>query len=246
MQTRKNSGISWLGWGLFALAVAGGALAIHLAGGAEALFAAFRARRGTIVYWVDGHYAQAVGLFILIYMAAVMLSLPGAAWLTVAGGLVFGSLAATAYAVAGATAGAVGVFLIARFLLGDALRSWGRTRAGPAIQRMEAGFRENALSYLLLLRLVPLFPFWLVNLVPAFLNMPLRLYIVGTFLGIIPGTFVYASVGEGLGAVVAAGHRPDLDMILSIQVLGPLAGLALLAAVPILYKFLRREPGRHG
>ncbi len=106
---------------------------------------------------------------------------------------------------------------------------------------MEAGFQKNALNYLLVLRLVPLFPFWLVNLVPAFLGVPLRTYILGTFLGIIPGTFVYASVGNGLGAVFDMGEKPDLGIILSPEVFGPLLGLAALSLVPIAYRKFRHR-----
>ena len=101
---------------------------------------------------------------------------------------------------------------------------------------MEAGFKENALSYLLVLRLVPLFPFWLVNLVPAFLGVALGTYVLGTFLGIIPGSLVFASVGNGLGAVFDAGKTPDLGIIFEPAILGPILALSLLALVPIGYK----------
>ena len=101
---------------------------------------------------------------------------------------------------------------------------------------MEAGFRENALSYLLALRLIPVFPFWLVNLVPALLGVPFRVYLIGTFVGIIPGTFIYASVGDGLGTVFAAGKRPDIDLIFMPEILLPVIGLALLALAPVAYK----------
>ena len=101
---------------------------------------------------------------------------------------------------------------------------------------MEGGFRENALSYLLVLRLIPAFPFWLVNLVPAFLGVSTVTYVIGTFFGIIPGTFVFASVGAGLGAILDAGQDPDLGIIFRPDVLGPLVGLALLSLLPVVYK----------
>jgi uncharacterized membrane protein YdjX (TVP38/TMEM64 family) len=104
---------------------------------------------------------------------------------------------------------------------------------------MEAGFRENALSYLLVLRLVPLFPFWLVNLAPAFLGVSLRTYVIGTFFGIIPGTFVYILVGNGAGAVLDAGGELDLGLIFRPEILAPIAGLALLSLVPIAYKRIK-------
>jgi uncharacterized membrane protein YdjX (TVP38/TMEM64 family) len=135
-------------------------------------------------------------------------------------------------AVIGATAGATVVFLIAKTALGDTLRA----KAGPRIRRMEEGFREDALNYLLFLRLIPLFPFWLVNIVPAFLGVRLGVYLVGTFLGIIPGGIVYASVGNGLGAVFDAGGTPDLGIIFRPEILLPIMGLALLALLPVGYR----------
>ena len=109
---------------------------------------------------------------------------------------------------------------------------------------MEDGFRKNALSYLLVLRLVPLFPFFLVNLVPAFLGVGIRTYVLGTFFGIIPGSFVYVSIGNGLGALLDAGENPDLGIIFQPRFLIPIVGLAVLAAIPVLYRKIatdRRE-----
>ena len=106
---------------------------------------------------------------------------------------------------------------------------------------MEDGFRDNALSYMLFLRLVPLFPFWLVNLVPAFLGVPLGTYVLGTFLGIIPGTVVYCLVGNGLGAVFDRGGEPDLSLIFEPQILAPIVGLAVLSLIPIVYKKVKRR-----
>ncbi|HEX7006901.1 MAG TPA: VTT domain-containing protein, partial [Alphaproteobacteria bacterium] len=140
--------------------------------------------------------------------------------------------AGTVFAVIGATAGATVLFLAARTALGETLRA----RAGPALKRMEDGFRRNGLSYLLVLRLVPIFPFWLVNLVPAFLNVPLRVYLLGTFVGIIPGTAVFAGVGNGLGALLAECRMPDLGVVFRPEILLPLLALAALALVPVLYR----------
>jgi uncharacterized membrane protein YdjX (TVP38/TMEM64 family) len=193
--------------------------------------------RETIMDWTTANHALAVICFIGAYFVAVMLSLPGAVWMTIAGGFLFGALQATLFVVLGATLGAAAIFLAARYALGDYLRA----KAGPAMRKMEKGFQENALSYLLVLRLVPLFPFWLVNLVPAFLGVPLGTYILGTFFGIIPGSFVYASVGNGLGAVFEMGKTPDLGIVFSPQVLGPIAGLAVLSLIPIGYKKLKAK-----
>jgi uncharacterized membrane protein YdjX (TVP38/TMEM64 family) len=141
--------------------------------------------------------------------------------------------------VVSATLGATIVFLAARTSLGAALAA----KAGPFLKKTERGFRENALSYLLVLRLVPLFPFWLVNIVPALFGVPLRTYVIGTFLGIIPGSVVYTLLGSNLGAVLDAGGRPQLGIIFEPRMLLALLGLAILALVPVLYKKLQARKG---
>lgn len=177
--------------------------------------------------------------YILVYAVVVALSLPGATFLTLAGGIMFGALFAVGLSVTGATVGATIIFLIAKSAVGNFLYE----RAGPSIQRMEDGFRENALSYLLVLRLIPLFPFWLVNLVPAFLGVPLRTYVVGTFFGIIPGSFVYCLAGAGLGEIFATGAEFNINNILTPTMIAALAGLAILALLPIVYKRYRKTRG---
>ena len=107
---------------------------------------------------------------------------------------------------------------------------------------MEEGFREDAFNYLLVLRLIPIFPFWLVNIVPAVLGVPLRTYVIATFIGIIPGSFVYASIGNGLGAVFDAGGTPDLAIIFKVEIILPIVGLAVLAMLPVLYKKIKGRP----
>ena len=174
-------------------------------------------------------------LFMLVYALAVAFSLPGGAVMTIAGGYMFGQILGTLSVVVAATVGATCLFLIARSALGDVLRS----KAGSAVARMEAGFRENAFNYLLVLRLVPLFPFWLVNLVPAFLGVRLTTYVTGTFLGIIPGTFVFATVGAGLESVLSQGGELTLSGILTPKVVTALVGLAVLALIPVAYKRIK-------
>ena len=188
--------------------------------------------RETLVEFVAAHGVLAVILYLLCYATVIAFSLPGGAIMTITGGFLFGTLAGTVYTVVAATVGASVLFLAARTALGDLLRA----KAGPAVRKMEAGFRENALSYLLALRLIPVFPFWLVNLVPALLGVPFRVYLIGTFIGIIPGCFIFASVGNGLGTVFAAGGTPDINMIFAPEILIPIIGLALLALVPVAYK----------
>ena len=200
-------------------------------------FDALRQNRHVLQDLVAGHQALAALGYVVVYAAAVALSVPGAAVLTVAGGFLFGSLEGTVLVVIGATVGATLLYLAAKTALGDALRA----RAGGLVHKLEAGFRENALSYLLVLRLVPLFPFWLVNLAAAVLGVPPATYVLGTFVGIIPGSYVYASVGAGLGSVFDQGGEPSLKGALTPQVLVALLGLALLSLVPVAYKRLKGQ-----
>lgn len=198
-------------------------------------FEALSARRGDLVAWVAAHRVLAVLVFIGGYIAIVGCSLPGATLATMLGGFLFGHWLAWIIVVFSATIGATIPFLAARTAFADILRA----KAGPGLARMERGFRDNALSYLLFLRLVPLFPFVLVNLVPAFLGVPLRTFVVGTFVGIIPGTFLYAYLGGGIGALLDSGQQPDLHIVLHPKYLVPLLVLAGLALVPVLYKALK-------
>lgn len=191
--------------------------------------------RGVLRDWVAAHGVGAGIAYAAVYAVAVALSIPGGAVLTVAGGFLFGPFWATLYVVFGATIGATALYLAARYAFADVLRA----RAGAAMAKMEAGFNEHPKAYLLVLRLVPLFPFWLVNIVPAFLGVSLRNYVIATFFGIIPGTFVYALVGDGAGAVLDRGGELDLGIIFEPRFMLPLIGLAVLALAPIAYKKIR-------
>lgn len=195
-------------------------------------FDALKEHRETLLGFVTANPLIAPLVFIVIYAVATALSVPGGIILTIAGGFMFGTWLGGLFVVIGATVGATAIFLIAKTALGDVLRA----KAGPWLGKMEVGFKENALSYLLVLRLIPLFPFWLVNLVPAFLGVALGTYVLGTFIGIIPGSLVFASVGNGLGAVFDAGKTPDLGIIFEPAILGPILALSLLALMPIAYK----------
>jgi len=192
-----------------------------------------------LVHFVARRPLAAPALYVAVYAAAVALSLPGGAVLTCAGGLLFGTWLGGALAALGATAGAVLLFLIARTALGPLMVR----HAGGLIERLRPGLERDGFSYLLALRLIPAFPFWLVNLAPALAGMRLAPYAAATALGILPATFVFASIGAGLSAVLAAGRAPDLSLILSPAVLGPLVALALLALLPIAW---RRWRVRHG
>lgn len=206
-------------------------------------FQALKENRSFLLEWTQENRVLAGFVFVCGYCVMVALSVPGAVWATLAGGFVFGTALGGIYVVLGATIGATVIFLIARYALADMLRA----KAGNAIRKMETGFNENALSYMFVLRLVPLFPFWLVNLVPAFLGVPLGTYIIGTFFGIIPGSIVYVSVGNGLGAVFEQGGVPDLGIIFKPEVLLPILGLAALSLIPVFYKrFQGRKTAGNG
>jgi uncharacterized membrane protein YdjX (TVP38/TMEM64 family) len=213
------------------LLVLAGALFV-LAGGRHYLtFTALAEHREFLCNLVAHAGAIAAVGFILGYAGLTALSVPGAMLMTLASGFLFGPWIGTLYALIGATLGAAAVFLAARAGLSGLA-----ARFGPRVVRLEAGFREDAFSYLLCLRLVPIFPFWLVNLVAGATGMRLWVYVVATFFGMIPGAFVYASLGNGVGALIAAGQHPDHYMIFQPSILLPLLGLAVLALLPVAYK----------
>ena len=166
-----------------------------------------------------------------------MFFLPGATWMTLGGGFLFGTITAVVLVVTAATAGAMVVFLMARYLL----ESYFHSKFGASILKFKVGFESSSLNYILFLRLVPLFPFWLVNIVPAFLDLPFRKYVIGTFFGIIPGSAVYCSIGNGLGEVFDRGGMPDFDAIFEPKILGPLIALALLSLTPIGYRTIKKS-----
>lgn len=225
-------------WPILAI-IAAVALLVVLGPDNATIFAALRDNRQAVVGFVEAHAAVAGVVYVVVYALSTALSIPGGTMLTVIGGFLFGPLLATAYVVVGATVGATTLFVVARSAIGDRLRA----RAGPWLGRMEAGFRRNAFTYLLILRLVPLFPFFVVNLVPAFLGVGLGVYVVATLIGIVPGAFVYALAGAGLGQALAAGERFELSTILTPEIVAALIGLAVLAALPALYRRLRRRAG---
>ena len=180
-------------------------------------------------------------VFIGIYAVAVAFSVPGATILTLSAGFLFGTILGAAYAVVGATLGATALFLIARTSFGEIFRA----RTEGVLDKLKEGFGRNALSYLLFLRLVPLFPFFLINLAAAFLQVPTRIFVFGTAIGIIPGGLVIASVGNGLGVVLDQGAAPNLGIIFTPPILLPLLGLGLLSLLPVLFGWLRGRRNGH-
>lgn len=195
-----------------------------------------RDNRQALTQWVEANRLWAIVVYMGLYALMVAFSLPGALVATLTGGFLFGAVLGGAATVVAATAGATVLFIAAKSALGDLLRA----KAGSAVARMEEGFRANAFSYLLFLRLVPAFPFWLVNLAPAFLGVRLSTFVGATFIGIVPGTFVFASLGAGLGAVFERGEEPNLGLIFEPRVILPILALALLSLVPALYRRFRK------
>jgi uncharacterized membrane protein YdjX (TVP38/TMEM64 family) len=200
---------------------------------------ALKANRDWLSSHVADHLILVLAVYVLVYVGAVALSLPGAAVLTLAGGYMFGQWLGTGATVVAATIGATLLFLAARTAFADMLRQ----RAGPWLTRMYDGFQANAFSYLLFLRLVPAFPFFVVNLVPAFLGVRLRTFVLATFIGVIPGTFVYTTVGAGLKTLLDSNADFSLGSVLTPQILTALIGLALLSLLPVAYKAWRKSRG---
>jgi uncharacterized membrane protein YdjX (TVP38/TMEM64 family) len=236
------------GWARFVpIAVIVAALAAVVLSGAYRHLSldTLRDSRAALDAFVAENRLLALAMYILAYALAVTISMPGALVFTLTGGFLFGPWVGGGAAIIAATIGATGVFLAARSAFGNSLRA----RAGGWLTRLEAGFRENAFNYLLALRLFPGAPFFIVNLVPALLNVSLRDFAAATFIGIIPGTLVYASVGNGLRAAFNAGADVNpataaRALLSSPAVILPIVGLIALALAPIVYKALQRKPER--
>jgi uncharacterized membrane protein YdjX (TVP38/TMEM64 family) len=194
--------------------------------------------KATLTTWVAAHRLLAGLTFVLAYAFMVAFSLPVAVVATPVGGFLFGTWTGAGLSVVAATLGSIAVFLAARYAFRDLFRA----RAGTTLARLEEGFRHNDFSYLLFLRFVPVFPFWLINIVPALLGMQLKRYALATLLGIVPASIVYASVGAGLGAVLKRGEHPNLGIIFEWHILLPLLGLGALALLPVVFARLRRQP----
>lgn len=207
---------------------------------------------------VADHLLLAALAYLAIYVGVVALSLPGALIMTLAGGLLFGWHLGASLTVAAATIGATVLFLVARSSFGESLAA----KAGPSLSKLRDGFKENALSYLLFLRLVPAFPFFIVNLAPALIGVPLKTFVLGTFLGIIPGTIAFSVAGSGLGSVVEAQNKVyqdclaqagtagdaacpytiDTSALLTAELLAAFVALGIVSLIPVALKYSR---GRH-
>lgn len=214
------------------LLIGAGAIAAFVLARDYLSFDALLANYENLAAWRDQNLTLAILAFALIYVLCVAFSVPGAIWLTLIGGFLFGTFWGTVIVVTSATLGALLIFLAARTALGDVLRQ----KAGPWVARMEDGFRDGEISYLLIMRLVPAVPFFIANLAPAFLGARIWTFLWTTMVGIIPGTLVFISIGAGLGEQLERGEAPDLGVIFEWHILGPLLGLAILAALPLVLK----------
>ena len=221
------------------LLILAGLLFLALGGHRYLTVAALAENREWLCGLIARAKAEAALVFIVSYASLAAMSVPGAALFTIAGGFLFGPWLGAVYAVIGATLGATVVFLAARAGLAGLA---GRT--SPLVHRLEAGFRRNALNYLVVLRLIPIFPFWLVNLVAGAIGLRLWVYLVGTVVGMIPVSFAYSSLGDGLGAVFDQGQSPDAAILLRPRVGLPILLLAVLALLPVFYRYWRAGRAR--
>ncbi|MCP3967585.1 MAG: TVP38/TMEM64 family protein [Lentisphaerae bacterium] len=183
------------------------------------------------------HYALSVLIYVGVYILVAAFSIPGATVMTLLGGFLFGVVLGTSWVVIGATIGATITFLAVQTAVGGFLQN----KAGSTVQKMQEGFKRNEFSYLLFLRLLPIFPFFIINIAAGVLGVSLRTFFFGTLLGIIPGSFAYAWVGSGLGYALSKGERINMGIIFEPQVLLPILVLAALSVIPVIYKKVKRK-----
>ncbi len=200
-------------------------------------FDALRDNREALISFRDNNFVLTVLGFVAVYVLIVTFSLPGALIATLTGGFLFGTVFGATVNVTAATLGATLIFLAAQMGFGDKLKARMEASEG-VVARIKKGLDENQWSMLFFIRLVPAVPFFVANLIPAFLGVPLRRFIVSTFIGIIPGSLVYSSVGAGLGEVFERGENPNLGLIFEPHILLPILGLCALSVLPVVIKAL--------
>jgi len=201
---------------------------------------ALQTHEATLRGFVDNNQALALLAFAAVYAVATAVSFPGAVVLTLAGGYLFGTWVGGTATVIGATIGSIMVFYVVQTSLGEALRAKAEADGGT-LKKVIDGVRDGAFGYILTLRLIPVAPFWLVNVAAALANAPLKAYALATFFGIMPATFIYSGIGAGIGALVARGETPDLGVIFEPKVLLPLVALGLLSLGTTLYQRRRGQ-----
>lgn len=202
-------------------------------------FETLRENRAELLAYRDAHYLLSVLAFMAAYVSITALSLPGAAIASLTGGFLFGLAPGTLFSVTSATIGATLIFLAARQGFGEIL-SRKLDNAEGRMRQFREGLRENELSFLFLMRLVPAVPFFAANLIPALVGVRTSRFVFTTFFGIIPGGIVYTWIGTGLGEVFSRGQTPDLSILFEPHIIGPILALCLLAALPVALKLLRK------
>ncbi|MEP3847670.1 MAG: TVP38/TMEM64 family protein [Paracoccaceae bacterium] len=205
-------------------------------------FETLRDNRERLLNFRDANFTLTALIFVGAYVALVAFSLPGAIIGTLTGGFLFGTIFGSMFTVTAATIGGTAIFLAARYGYGETLARKLENSKG-AVKKIKDGIDENQWSMLFIIRLVPVVPFFVANLIPAMVQVPTRRFVISTFLGIIPGTFVYTSVGAGLGELFEKGEVPDLSIIFEPHILLPLLGLAALSMLPVLVKALTGNKG---
>jgi uncharacterized membrane protein YdjX (TVP38/TMEM64 family) len=195
--------------------------------------ASLKSNRDALVGFRESHQIAMVAIFIVAYIAQTALSLPGAAVLSLAAGAIFGAVMGTVYVNIGATIGATLAFLATRYLFHDVIEN----KFGPRLEKINRELETRGLNYLLFLRLVPLFPFFLINLGAGLTRVPLRTFFFGTMIGIIPGSFVFCNAGASLATITS------LNEVATPRVLGSFALLGLFSLVPVLYQKFKRKQG---
>jgi uncharacterized membrane protein YdjX (TVP38/TMEM64 family) len=190
-----------------------------------------KANRLWLNEWRAAHAYLSAALFIAVYIIQTAFSLPGAAVLSLAAGAIFGVVQGTLFVVSGATVGAILAFLVSRTLL----REWVAEKFGRRMEGIDRGLRESGFSYLLFLRLVPAFPFFLVNLACGVTGLPLRTYAAGTLIGIVPGSLVFVNAGASLAAI------NSVSQVAGPRVLGSFALLGLFALLPAILRAIRNR-----
>ncbi len=198
--------------------------------------------RADLGAFIETNYLLSLAGFFLVYALATAFSFPAASVLTIVAGLFFGWLVAGVLVAFAATLGATALFLAARSAFGDVLHR----NLGDRVARLADGFEKDAFGYLLVLRLAPIFPFWVINIAPALFSVPVRTYVAATFIGILPGTFAYAYLGTGLDSVLAAaresGRAVSIGDLVTPEITIAFAALALVAAIPTAIRAFRNRP----
>lgn len=234
--------LKWRRLALFSLLLLGLFLFFYFEFHKYLTFQYIKTNRELLLNYVNEHQLLAPAIFLAIYITATAISAPGALFLSLICGFLFGTILGTILIVFGATLGATIIFYATKTTFYDFFYH----KAGFWYKKMADGFTENSINYLLFLRLVPLFPFWVINIVPALFGVSTKTFIWTTFIGIIPGTITYVALGSGMGIIFDQNQTPNLNIILKPQILLPIIALATLSLVPIAYKLIKTRLKNRG